>query len=219
MSIYNANAFYELGIRHTLRHQHTFLVREKSTEAKYPFDLQTDRYFTYDAIDLASSVAGLTAALRSTLNADPKFRDSPVFQLLPKLKPHDRAVLMPVPLDFQEAVTLARGDGQRGDLRLLAWEAQGFEWESEGLRLVGEAQFRLKAFPGARETFEVLRKANPADVHANLRLGTIYQKLAEKARRRGGRGPSCRTPARAAQRGSCCPTRTAGGTRSLRSVA
>ena len=181
VSIYNANAFYELGIRHALRHQHTFLLRAKSTEDKYPFDLQTDRYFTYDFTDLASSVAGLTAALRSTLNTDPKFRDSPVFQLLPNLKPHERAVLMPVPLDFQEAVTLARGGGQRGDLRLLAWEAQGFEWESEGLRLVGEAQFRLKAFPGARETFEVLRKANPDDVHANLRLGTIYQKLAEKA--------------------------------------
>jgi hypothetical protein len=181
VSIYNANAFYELGIRHALRHQHTFLLREKSTEDKYPFDLQTDRYFTYDVTDLASSVAGLTAALRSTLNADPKFRDSPVFQLLPNLKPHDRAVLMPVPLDFQDAVKLAQGGGQRGDLRLLAWEAQGFEWESEGLRLVGEAQFRLKAFPGARETFEVLRKANPDDVQANLRLGTIYQKLAPKA--------------------------------------
>jgi hypothetical protein len=31
VSIYNANAFYELGIRHALRHQHTFLLRETST--------------------------------------------------------------------------------------------------------------------------------------------------------------------------------------------
>jgi hypothetical protein len=53
VSIYNANAFYELGIRHALRHQHTFLLREKSTEDKYPFDLQTDRYFTYDFTELA----------------------------------------------------------------------------------------------------------------------------------------------------------------------
>ncbi len=28
--------------------QHTFLLRAKATEAKYPFDLQTDRYFAYD---------------------------------------------------------------------------------------------------------------------------------------------------------------------------
>jgi hypothetical protein len=181
VSIYNANAFYELGIRHGLRHQHTFLIRETSTAAKYPFDLQTDRYFTYDFTDLAGSVDGLTAALRSTLSSDPNVRDSPVFQLLPHLKPHDRSVLMPVPLDFQEAVELAQAGGRRGDLRLLAYEAQGFEWESEGLRLVGNAQFRLKAFYGAKETFQLLHRANPRDVHVNLRLGTIYQKLAAKA--------------------------------------
>jgi hypothetical protein len=75
-------------------------------------------------------------------------------------------------------VKLAQSRGERGDLRLLAEEAQGFEWETEGLRLVGEAQFRLKAFPGAKETFETLRKAAANDVRANLRLGTIYQKLA-----------------------------------------
>lgn len=187
ISIYNANVFYELGIRHGLRHQHTFLLREKLTAAKYPFDLQTDRYFTYDATDLTSAVDGLAAALRSTLSADPKFRDSPVFQLLPNLKPHDRSVLMPVPLGFQEAVKLAQSGGRRGDLRLLAYEAQGFEWESEGLRLVGDAQFRLKAFQGAKETFEALHTANPRDVHANLRLGTIYQKLAAKASMADGR--------------------------------
>jgi hypothetical protein len=187
VSIYNANVFYELGIRHGLRHQHTFLLREKSTAAKYPFDLQTDRYFVYDTTNLASAVEGLAAALRSTLSADPKFSDSPVFQLLPNLKPHDRSVLMPVPLGFQEAVKLAQSVGRRGDLRLLAYEAQGFEWESEGLRLVGDAQFKLRAFYGARETFEILRKANPRDVHANLRLGTIYQKLAAKASIADGR--------------------------------
>ena len=180
VSIYNPNVFYELGIRHGLRHQHTFLLREKTTEAKYPFDLQTDRYFTYDYADLKGSIEGLVDALRSSLNVDRKYKDSPVFQLLPKLEPHDRAELMPVPLDFQDDVTLARTGRKRGDLRLLAHEAQGFEWESEGLRLIGDAQFKLKAFLGAKETFEAMRKAIPDDVHANLRLGTIYQKLAAK---------------------------------------
>ncbi|MBE0625479.1 MAG: hypothetical protein IH606_11760 [Burkholderiales bacterium] len=180
VSIYNPNAFYELGIRHGLRQQHTFLLRAKGTEAKYPFDLQTDRYFAYDYADLEGSVEGLAAALRSTLSVDPKYKDSPVFQLLPNLRPHDRAVLMPVPLDFQEEVTRAQSGGRRGDLRLLAHEAQGFEWETEGLRLVGDAQFKLKAFLGAKKTFEALRKAIPDDLHANLRLGSIYQKLAAK---------------------------------------
>ena len=180
VSIDNPNTFYELGIRHGLRSQHTFLLRAKATEARYPFDLQTDRYFTYNYTNLQGDVEGLAAALRATLNVDPSYRDSPVFKLLPNLKPHDRAVLMPVPLDFQEDVKLAQTAAKRGDLRLLANEAQGFEWESEGLRLVGDAQFKLKAFPGAKETFEALRKAIPGDTCANLRLGTIYQKLAAK---------------------------------------
>jgi hypothetical protein len=178
VSIYNPNVFYELGIRHGLRHRHTFLVREKSTQDAYPFDLQTDRYFVYDHADLKAGVDGLAAALRSTLGADAAYKDSPVFQLLPHLKPHDRAVLMPVPRDFQEEVDLARVGNHPGDLRLLADEAQGFEWESEGLRFVGDAQFKIKAFAGAKETFEALRKSLPDDVHANLRLGTLYQKLA-----------------------------------------
>lgn len=181
VSIYNANAFYELGIRHALRHQHTFMIRARSTQDNYPFDLQTDRYFTYDTANLAGGVEGLATALRSSLAVDGKFTDSPVFQLLPKLRPHDRSVLMPVPYDFQDAVALAQAGGRRGDLRLLAHEAQGFEWESEGLRLVGDAQFKLKAFQGAKVTFEALRKADPGDVHANLRLGSIYQKIADTA--------------------------------------
>jgi hypothetical protein len=101
--------------------------------------------------------------------------------LLPKLRPHERDVLLPVPRDFQDAVALAQTSGQRGDLRLLAHEARGFEWESEGLRLVGNAQFRLKAFQGAKVTFEALREADPGDVQANLRLGSIYQKISETA--------------------------------------
>jgi hypothetical protein len=66
-------------------------------------------------------------------------------------------------------------------LRLRSDEAQGFEWESEGLRLVGEAQFKLKAFQSAKDTFEALAKSLPDDVHTNLRLGTIYQKLSSAA--------------------------------------
>ena len=181
VSLHNPNVFYELGIRHGMQQRYTFLLREKSTAALYPFDLQTDRYFVYDYAGLAQDVPALAAALRSTLGADPSQKDSPVFQLLPALKPHDRAVLMPVPPDFQEEVERARRAGERGDLRLRSDEAQGFEWESEGLRLVGEAQFRLKAFQGCKDTFEALRRSLPNDVHANLRLGTVYQKLSSAA--------------------------------------
>src|SRR5215211_549034 len=45
LSIHNANAYYELGIRHALRDRHTFILRCPADP--FPFDLQTDRYFSY----------------------------------------------------------------------------------------------------------------------------------------------------------------------------
>lgn len=174
VSIHNANAFYELGIRHALRPNHTFLLRSQTDHA-YPFDLQTDRYFLYDAANPAASVNKLAEALRSTLAADPP--DSPVFSLLPKLRPHGRGDLIQAPYDFCEDVDRALKAGARGDLRLLADEAATFEWDQEGLRQIGAAQLKLRAFLGARETFEALRRTSPRDVQANLKLGTIYQRL------------------------------------------
>ena len=55
------------------------------------------------------------------------------------------------------------------------------EWRAEGLRLVGNAQFNLKANHGARDTFEALRQTDPEDLLANQRLGTLYQRLSKGA--------------------------------------
>lgn len=177
VSIHNANAFYELGIRHALRPRHTFLLRSKSTDP-YPFDLQTDRYFLYDSETPASRIKELVDALKSTLaSAERERSDSPVFSLLPDLRPHGRGQLIKVPVEFQEDVDRACLSGHRGDLRLLSYEAASFEWDQEALRLVGGAQLKLRAFYGARETFESLRRTVPDDVQANLKLGTIYQRL------------------------------------------
>src|SRR5262249_22930477 len=107
-------------------------------------------------------------ALRSTLASSG--RDSPVFELLPRLKPHDRQALMGVPWDFHEAVEHAQKARLAGDLRLLAEEARGFDWGSGGLRLVGEAQFGIMALAGAKETFEAFLRLDPNDLQANYRL-------------------------------------------------
>lgn len=179
VSIYNANVFYELGIRHGLRDRHTLLVRAEGSKDKFPFDLQTDRYLLYDPADPAKKLDALVDALRLTLASTAK--DSPVFQLLPLLKPHDRYTLMAVPWDFQEEVDRAGNAKRKGDLRLLAEEAGGFEWGSGGLRVVGEAQFKIGAYAGAKESFEALRDVDPNDFQANYRLGTIYQKLSRLA--------------------------------------
>ena len=44
ISIDNANAYYELGIRHALEEKRTYLLRAKAMTHDVPFDLKTDRY-------------------------------------------------------------------------------------------------------------------------------------------------------------------------------
>lgn len=180
ISIHNANVYYELGVRHALRGRHTFMIRARGAGIKtdeVPFDIKTDRYLTYDGVNPAASVDDLYEGLRQTINSEAD--DSPVFQMLPDLDEQDRARFLPIPRDYREEVERATQKKELGDLELLATEARGFEWEIEGLRLVGRAQFNLKAFEGARATWEAVRKEDSLDEEANTLLGTIYQRLGD----------------------------------------
>jgi hypothetical protein len=180
ISIHNANVYYELGVRHALRGKHTFMIRARGAGIKtdeVPFDIKTDRYLTYDGLNPETSVDDLYEGLRQTINSEAA--DSPVFQMLPDLDEQDRARFLPIPRDYREEVERATRNGELGDLELLADEARGFEWEIEGLRLVGRAQFNLKAFEGARVTWEAVRKQDPLDIEANTLLGTIHQRLGD----------------------------------------
>ena len=174
VSIHNANVFYEVGIRHSLRDRHTFMLRCDGDS--FPFDLQTDRYFTYNKDAPEASVDKLYQALRDTI--DGGRTNSPVFASLPNMKEQDPSRFLVVPAGFGEEVERASKAKQLGDLRLLAAEAKGVSWESEGLRVVGRAQFFNKDFKGARNTWETLRQNNRSnDLEANLLLGTIYERL------------------------------------------
>lgn len=176
LSIHNANVFYELGIRHSLRDRHTFLLR--SDADRFPFDLQTDRYFTYNKDAPEGDVQRLYAALRDTI--DSSRTNSPVFASLPNLKEQDPSRFLVVPLGFAEEVERAAADKRPGDLGMLAAEARnlGFNWETEGLRLVGRAQYALEDFKGAKNTWEAVRRTNREyDLEANILLGTIYERL------------------------------------------
>jgi len=180
ISIHNANVYYELGVRHALRGKHTFLIRASGADIKtdeVPFDLKTDRYLTYDGADPAAKFDELVDGLRQTINAEEK--DSPVFQLLPNLAEQDRSRFLPVPRGFSEEVERAAAEKRLGDLGLLAAEARnlGFDWEAEGLRVVGRAQYNLKDLKGAKNTWEAVLRNREDDLEANLLLGTIYEKL------------------------------------------
>jgi hypothetical protein len=175
LSIHNANVFYELGIRHGLCARATVMIR--ANLSAWPFDLQTDRYFVYDPTRPEDAIDTLVETLNATL--DSGRIDSPVYEVLPNLRPPNRAALLVVPHEFGESVNEARVTERRGKLRLLAYEAKmsGASWASEGIRAVGRAQFLLNFWTGAAESFEWLRDIRSDDVEANQRLATIYQRL------------------------------------------
>ena len=174
VSIHNANVFYELGVRHSLRDRHTFMISCKAD--RLPFDLQTDRYFTYQKEAPADTLKDLVKALRVTI--DEGKTNSPVFASLPNMREQDPSRFLAVPLGFGEDVERATVERRLGDLGLLASEAKGFYWETEGLRTVGRAQFYAKDLKGAKNTWESVRRNNREyDLEANLLLGTIYERL------------------------------------------
>ena len=174
ITIHNANAFYELGVRHSLRAQRTFLIYGGGDEV--PFDLKTDRYLKYDPANPGTSLDQLTAGLKATIASDGV--DSPVFKLLgPGLIPQDLSRFLVPPDDFRDEVHRAAAEKRTGDLALLSEEAGRFAWALEGRRLVGNAQFELGSFEAARVTWEAVREQAPRDVVVNGRLATIYQRL------------------------------------------
>src|SRR5215475_11854422 len=66
ISIHNANVYYELGVRHSLRGKHTFMIRAEGAGLKtdeVPFDIKTDRYLSYDGLNPAASVDALYEGL------------------------------------------------------------------------------------------------------------------------------------------------------------
>lgn len=187
ISIHNANVFYELGARHAFRERRTVLIRCSGKSLppaakidEVPFDVKTDRYFEYDLDDLIASRAKLIEVLKSTIASQD--RDSPIFQLLPKLEEYDPEVFLAVPLDFREAVECAAAAEQAGDLSLFAEEAGSFEWDIAGLRLVGNTLFQMRRLHLSRLVWERVRDRSPQDLEANLLLGTIYQRLGELVR-------------------------------------
>jgi hypothetical protein len=175
ISIHNANVYYELGVRHALRDKATVLIRCGSADV--PFDLKTDRYLEYDAQRPEGSRGQLRKAIESTLARDSV--DSPVFQLLPDVRPHDVAALLPVPRLFREAVALAAADREAGLLALMAREVDDRPWRIGARLLIGQALFDLKANKAAMATFQDVVKERPDDPQANLLLATLQVRLGD----------------------------------------
>jgi len=176
ITILNANVFYELGIRHALRKKSTVMIKGQPTKDGTPFDLLTDRYLPYDIGNPGASKNKLIETLNASLKSE-RETDSPIFQMLPSLPEADPSKVRTVPVDFREEVNRARAAKSKGWLRLLSGEVcnQRFQWG--GLKFVATAQWDLKDWAGARESWETILETHPDDIDANLALANIYERL------------------------------------------
>jgi Tetratricopeptide Repeats-Sensor len=176
ITIYNANVFYELGIRHALRDKRTILIKCPGFD-ETPFDIIGYRYISYDKDRPADALPNLINAIDETMKTDRK--DSPVFNILPNLQTQDPEKYLALPEDFISEVRLAEQTRSPGKLALLAFEAESFQWRLPALRRIGESLFKIKSFNAARMVWEKVIKEKPYSPQANDRLATIYQRLAE----------------------------------------
>jgi len=176
ITIHNANVFYELGIRHALRKRRTVLIKGGPSTDSTPFDVLTDRYLAY-AVDSPAEVLGeLTNTIMAALSSD-RETDSPIFKMLPSLVEADSSKVSVVPVDFGEEVGRAQAANSKGWLRLLADEVRQRRFQWGGLKLVATAQWDVRDYDGARDSWEVIRATHPGDIMANLALANIYERL------------------------------------------
>ncbi len=177
ISIHNANVFYELGIRHALRCKTTVIIKAKGFD-ETPFDILGYRYIDYEKDDPAAALDSLVEFLKDSPASVKK--DSPVFNMLPKLIEQETERFLAVPPDFSDEVTIAAASKQIGNLLLLSSEAEFFPWMLPALRMIGEAFFKLRALDAGRIVWEKIKGEKPADIQAADRLATIYQRLSDK---------------------------------------
>jgi hypothetical protein len=179
ITILNANVFYELGIRHALRKKHTILIKGAPTADNPPFDLLTDRYLSYKLDKPSAAVPQLIQTIVAARRSD-RETDSPIFKMLPTHVEADPATVQVVPLDLREEVDRARAARSKGWLRLLAQDVRGQRFQWPGLHLVAAAQWDLRDYEGARESFEAIRGTDADNIAANLALANIYERLSEQ---------------------------------------
>ena len=68
-------------------------------------------------------------------------------------------------------------------LRLLADEVTGRRFQWPGLRLIGEAQWRIEDYDGARRTWERVRANALDDLDANFALANVYERRYRKEKK------------------------------------
>lgn len=157
LSIDNANAFYELGIRHALRKRG--VVHIQAGRAYMPFDIFNVRTLPYhitregepDPEYIRSDIKAIARMVRDTWASDREAVHSPIYNLLSGLKEPDRKSLQ-TPLatgfwreynEWKEKVNIAQRQKHIGDILLLTEEIRNPLIREEAVGDVGRALANL----------------------------------------------------------------------------
>ncbi len=183
ITVHNANVFYELGVRHALRRQHTVLIRGDKTADGTPFDIAGMRYLTYKLADPGDGEVkkALTETLKATL-ATERETDSPVFLMMPELPDADVDSIVVVPLAFLDRVKLASARSDAAALQALAVEARGQRYARDALKIIGRAQWAMNDFDAAVGTWQRVLEGAASDLAANLALGNLYERQYKRSK-------------------------------------
>jgi tetratricopeptide (TPR) repeat protein len=153
LSIDNANAYYELGIRHALRKRGVMHIQ--AGRAYMPFDVFNVRTLPYhitpegvpDPAYLRADITAIARMARDTFASDRDAVHSPVFNLLTGLWEPDRKFLQ-TPLatgfwreynEWKDRVTIARRQKRIGDILLLTEEIRNPLIKEEAIGEAGKA--------------------------------------------------------------------------------
>ena len=195
LSISNANAWYELGVRHGLRSHG--IVQIRSGEAKIPFDVCVDRTVHYHVKDgvpdpdfIETDRMALGEVALETLRSKPNRRPvSPVYQYLPYLKEPDWKSLRVKNADafwqnheqWSGLIEVSRKNNKPGDILVLADEAPIAALKLEGYRTAGNALLSLGQFAFALEQFDKALDINPDDLKSAQKKGIMLGRLNKSA--------------------------------------
>jgi tetratricopeptide (TPR) repeat protein len=175
LSIDNANVFYELGVRHSLRKRG--LVHIQSGRAYLPFDIFNVRTVPYrldkngrpDPEFLEKDCQAITKIARETWASNIERVHSPIFNLLDGLSEPDRKALR-TPLatgywreyyDWEERVEIAQRQKRIGDVLLLTEEVGNPLIKEDIINEAGEALRSLGRYELALQQYRAGLKINP----------------------------------------------------------
>ena len=198
LSIDNANAYYELGIRHAFRRRGVMHIQ--AGRAYMPFDIFNVRTLPYhitpegvpDPAFLKTDIAAISRMARDTWNSDRDAVHSPIFNLLTGLKEPDRKTLR-TPLatgfwreydEWKERVMVAQRQKRIGDILLLTEEISNPLIKEEAIGEVGKALASMGRYELALSQYRKGLDVNPSNMsfrreeafHLN-RLGQVDEAI------------------------------------------